>query len=160
MDQQAALERLDLPAGSRDEEILRVYRARSSLLKDLILSSAKASEKEDYRSNLRFLIQCRDAALGTSGHGAGPGTPRSPDRVAGHPLIESLARMSPIELNRVGARAFLGLPANVAPTRIERAYSAHQRALIRRFARARSDEEMRSIRRARNKLRTIRNLAL
>ena len=43
MDQQAALERLDLPAGSEADDVLRVYQARCRLLKHLILSSTQAS---------------------------------------------------------------------------------------------------------------------
>ena len=157
MEQQAALERLDLPAGSEADEVLQVYRARSRLLKELILSSTTASEKEGYRSNLRYLIQCRDAALGE-----GAQTPRPRERTdsAVRLILENLKTSPTGRLDREGALALLALPPGADRVSVEKAYGARQRALIRRFARARTDEEMSAIRRARNKLRRIRTIAL
>jgi len=43
---------------------------------------------------------------------------------------------------------------------VERAYEERKRALIRRFAGARDDAELQAARRARTKLKTIRNFAL
>ena len=58
-------------------------------------------------------------------------------------------------LDERGARAFLGLSP-----RAENAQVRDKRALIRTFVSADDDEELAHVRRARMKLRTIRNFAL
>lgn len=157
MDQQTSLKELGLGPEASPEEIERSYKTRSRALKSLILSSRRAELKEQHRDELRHLVLCRATALGEPP----PGDWHADQfRISSTRLLARLRETGLHDLNRRTAREFLGVPAKAKRKQVMRSYREHQRALIRRFARARDDSELAVIRRARGKLRTIRNFAL
>jgi hypothetical protein len=150
-----ALGRLGLPAESGPGEVRRAYRRQALPLKTQLLTAPRVWLKDRYRSDLRDLVLARDVALGlpdrTGWRGAG---------LAGQRLFRTLVDTHAGELDDRGARAFLGVPAAGGRDVVLQAYRVRARALVRCLANAASDDEMRAIRRARAKLRTIRNFAL
>jgi len=157
MNQQAVYDGLGLPVGAGPEEIRAAYASLSRPLKAMILSSTNATTKERHRSALRELVRCRDLALGI----------RAPDDwragrygERSRPILARLEVTQTTGLDAIRARAFFGLAPNAAIEDVERAYEERKRALIRRFAGARDDAELQAARRARTKLKTIRNFAL
>ena len=75
-------------------------------------------------------------------------------------VYHALQAVGGLRMNRTDARRFFELSPRAKKKQIESAYELSQRALIRRFAIAASDQEMHSVQRARAKLRTIRNFAV
>ncbi len=149
------LRNLGLPADAGPGEVRRAYRRQALPLKTQLLTAPRVWLKDRYREELRDLVVARDAALGR------------PDRtgwrapgLAGHRLFRTLAETEAGELDDRGARAFLGVPPAAGRDLVLDAYRVRARALVRCLANARSDDEMLAIRRARAKLRTIRNFAL
>ena len=157
MDQQAVYDGLGLPVGAGPEEVREAYASLSRPLKAMILSSTSAATKERHRASLRELVRCRDQALGI---------PAPDDWRAGRygersrPILARLEVTQTAELDAIRARAFFGLKPNASAEEVECAYEERKRALIRRFAVARDDAELQAARRARNKLKTIRNFAI
>ncbi len=133
----------------------RAYRKQALPLKTQLLTAPRVWLKDRYREELRCLVLARDAALGRPER---PGW-RAPG-LAGQRLFRTLARTDAGELDDRGARAFLGVPPTGGRDLVMGAYKLRARALVRCFANAASDDEMQAIRRARAKLRTIRNFAL
>jgi hypothetical protein len=152
-----ALGQLGLPPDAGPVQVHRAYRRQSLPLKTQLMTAPRVFLKDRYRAELRELVLARDAALGlpdrTSWTGALPGP-------EGHRFLTRLARTDAGDLDDQGARAFLGLPAAAGRGEVLQAYRLRARVLVRCFAAAGTEEEMRAIRRARAKLRTIRNFAL
>ncbi|MGQ0613263.1 MAG: hypothetical protein ACT4PV_05960 [Planctomycetaceae bacterium] len=148
---------LGLKPGARTEEVLRAYRGQSEVLKRRILRARWPEEKEAYRDALRRLVSSRDVALGRPPGGAG-GKERL--GVSGSRLVARLEGLALSGLDGGGARSFLGLEPNAARGAILEAYDRGRRALLRRYSAAKTREEMLAARRARAKLRTVRNFAL
>jgi len=157
MDLQTSLTELGLPTDARPAEIENAYKARSRTLKRLILSTERAGLKEERRDELRRLVVCRATALGQS-------QPRDWHqhryRISAPRLMRRLSKLSVNSLAPVRALAFFGLPPEASRETTLRVYEVHKRALIRRLAIAETDPELTAVRRARRKLRTIRNFAL
>ena len=157
MDLQTSLTELGLPADARPAEIEKAYKAQSRALKQLILSAGRAGLKEERRVELRRLVVCRATALGQ---------PKPEDwrqrryRISATRLIQRLSKLSANSLTHVRALGFFGLPPEASRETTLRVYEVHKRALVRRLATAESDAGLTSVRRARRKLRTIRNFAL
>jgi hypothetical protein len=157
MDQHAVFDELGLPVGAGPEEVREAYASLSRPLKAMILSATSAATKERHRASLRDLVRSRDLALGIrppEGWRAGRYGERS------RPVLARLEVTPTAGLDAIRARAFFGLKPNASAEEVERAYEERKRALIRRFAVARDDAELQAARRARNKLKTIRNFAL
>ena len=157
MTQQEGLRSLGLDNGATATEIALAYRSRSLPLKTQILSAPRAMLKERYRDDLRDLVTARQAALGRKlAEGwTGPAIGINAER-----LGDALSAIPADGLNAEKARAFLGLPKRATKAQVLAAYSIRARALIRRFAAASDDYELATVRRARLKLRTVRNFAL
>ena len=138
-------------------EIERAYKTRARAVKTLLLGARRAADKDRYRSSLRELVRGRDAALGLV-----PRRDWHAERVAlrGARLLDMLRRALVERLHAGAARGFFGLPPIASRAAVLDAYRLHSRALVRAFANARSDDELVAVRRARGKLRTIRNFAL
>jgi hypothetical protein len=156
MDREQGLRNLGLPSDAGPGEVRRAYRRRCLPLKTQLLTAPRAWLKDRYREELRELVQARDAALGRPDRTNWRGRPP----LSGSLLYRTLARTEAGELDDRGARQFLGVPPTAGREEVLSAYRLRARALVRCFANARSDDEMRAIRRARAKLRTIRNFAL
>ena len=80
--------------------------------------------------------------------------------MSGRRLMRKLIRTQMDTLDDRGARAFLGLSPQAQNDQVRDAYQLRKRVLIRTFVTAHDDEELAHVRRARMKLRTIRNFAL
>ena len=155
LSREQGLRDLGLPADAGPGEVRRAYRRQALPLKTQLLTAPRVWLKDRYREELRDLVLARDAALGL------------PDRsgwkasgLAGRRLFRTLVETRAGELDDRGARAFLGVPASGGRDVVMGAYKVRARALVRCLANAKSDDEMQAIRRARAKLRTIRNFAL
>lgn len=146
---------LGLPAHAGPGEVRRAYRRLALPLKTQLLTAPRVWLKDRYREQLRDLVLARDAALGLPDR---PGW-RAPG-LAGRRLFKTLTTTDAGDLDDRGARAFLGVPPAGGRDVVMNAYKLRSRALVRCFANAASDDEMQAIRRARAKLRTIRNFAL
>jgi hypothetical protein len=157
MDREQGLRTLGLPADAGPGAIRRAYRRQCLPLKTQLLTAPRVALKDRYRDELRALVLARDAALGLPDR-AGWRRDRPP--VPGARIFGALARTQAGELDDRGARVFLGLSPAAGPDEIIAAYRVRARALVRCLANARDDAEMQAIRRARAKLRTIRNFAL
>jgi hypothetical protein len=153
---ETSLQELGLSAPASPTQIERAYKTRSRALKTLILGSTRIALKEQHRDELRRLVVCRAVALGRT-------PPRDWQaerfRISSTRLLQRLKDVESFGMTREKALAFFGLPSDVERERVERIYRAQQRALIKRFVRATADTELEAIRRARRKLRTIRNFA-
>ncbi|MHC4548653.1 MAG: hypothetical protein ACYTEZ_07730 [Planctomycetota bacterium] len=157
MDQHEGMRFLGLGPGAGADEVKRAYRSRCLALKTQILCAHRALLKDQYREELRALVTAREAALG-----------RAPRRdwagqrlgLSGGRLVRKLGRTSTDHLDDRGARAFFGLAPHAGNAQVLDAYLLRKRALIRSFANSHDDDEMADIRRARMKLRTLRNFAL
>ncbi|MHC4956941.1 MAG: hypothetical protein ACYTGN_01100 [Planctomycetota bacterium] len=151
-----SLQELGLAAPASPTQIERAYKTRSRALKTLILGSTRIELKEQHRDELRRLVVSRAIALGRT-------PPRDWHaerfRISSSRLLKRLKSVESFGMTRERALAFFGLPKDVERERVERIYRAQQRALIKRFVRATDDVELDAIRRARRKLRTIRNFA-
>jgi hypothetical protein len=151
------LSRLGLPADAGPKEVRRAYRRQALPLKTQLMTAPRVWLKDRYRAELRELVLAREVALGLPDrpdwHGETPG----PD---GNGFLSRLASTDAGELDDKGARVFLGLAPAAGRGEVMQAYRLGARALVRCYAAAVTDEEMRAIRRARAKLRTIRNFAL
>jgi hypothetical protein len=157
MDRDEGLRLLGLAGGAGNAEIDQAYRHRALALKTQILCAERAVLKDQHRESLRQLVLARDAALGRP--------PRTswamePLGLSGRRLMRKLSRTEMDKLDDRGARAFLGLSSQAQSTEVRDAYELRRRALIRTFVNAHDDEELAHARRARMKLRTIRNFAL
>ena len=157
MDRDEGLRLLGLDGSSRDAEIHRAYTYRSSTLKGRILCAERAVLKDQHRETLRRLVLARDAALGLPPRRAWTAEPLP---LSGRRLMRKLVNTQMDQLDDRGARAFLGLSAQAPNAQVRDAYQLRRRALIRTFVAAHDDEELAHARRARMKLRTIRNFAL
>jgi len=149
------LSQLGLPPDAGAVKVQRAYRRQALPLKTQIMTAPRAWLKDRYREELRDLVLARDAALGLPDR---PGW-RAPG-LAGRRLFKTLATTDALDLDDKGARAFLGVPPNGGRDLVMGAYRLRARALVRCYANAATDDEMQAIRRARAKLRTIRNFAL
>jgi hypothetical protein len=157
MNRNSGLRMLGLPERASERDIERTYRSRVLPVKQHILGARRAVDVTHHRDELRRLVAARDAAIGRE--------PRSDWRgehlgVSATRLLDLLDRTNVSSLDRRVACAFFKLPAGATRKDVIAAYAARKRALIRQFANAREDEELSAIRRARSKLRTIRNFAL
>jgi hypothetical protein len=138
-------------------EIERAYKTRSRAVKTLLLGAVRAAEKERYRFSLRELVRGRDVALGRRPRDQWQADPLG---VSARRLIDLLHRTEVKRLDPARARAFFGLSPLASRAAVMDTYRIHARALVRAFANADSDEALHAVRRARGKLRTIRNFAL
>jgi len=157
MDRDEGLRLLGLAADAGTAEIHQAYSYRSSALKGRILSAERAVLKDQHRATLRQLVLARDAALGLPPRRAWTVEPLG---LSGQRLMRKLINTQMDKLDDRGARAFLGLSPQAQNAQVRDAYQLRKRALIRTFVTAHDDEELAHARRARMKLRTIRNFAL
>jgi hypothetical protein len=148
---------LGLPPDSGPAQIRRAYRRQALPLKTQIMTAQRVWLKDRYREELRDLVLARDTALGLPDRRGWHGDLPGPD---GHRFLSRLARTEAGDLDDRGARAFLGVAPAAGRGEVMQAYRLGARALVRCYAAAATDDEMRAIRRARAKLRTIRNFAL
>lgn len=157
MDLQTSLQELGLSPRAGAAEIEQAYKSRSRALKTLILGASRTDLKEQRRAELRRLVVSKAVALGRTppDDWSGEQLPVSTKR-----LLHRLERMPTPNLNRINARAFFGLTPDAPAAKVRRMYDNYKRVLIRRFAAAHDDVELNQIRRARRKLRTIRNFAI
>ncbi len=149
------LRNLGLPTDAGPGEVRRAYRKQALPLKTQLLTAPRVWLKDRYREELRDLVLAREAALGHPDRGGW-----SASGLAGRRLFRTLLETRAGDLDDQGARAFLGVPPSGGRAAVMGAYKLRARALVRCLANARSDDEMQAIRRARAKLRTIRNFAL
>jgi curved DNA-binding protein CbpA len=156
MDREHGLRNLGLPPDAGPGEVRRAYRKQCLPLKTQLLTAPRAWLKDRYREQLRELVQARDAALGLPDRTGWRARPL----MSGSLLFRTLVRTQAGDLDDRDARRFLGVPPAADREEVMNAYRLRARALVRCLANAKSDEEMRAIRRARAKLRTIRNFAL
>jgi hypothetical protein len=157
MDRDEGLRLLGLAGGAASTDINQAYRDRASALKTQILNAEHTVLLDQHRESLRQLVLARDAALGLP--------PRrnwavEPLGMSGLRLMRKLTGTPMDSLDDRGARAFLGLSPQAQRDQVQAAYQLRRRALIRTFVSADDDEELAHVRRARMKLRTIRNFAL
>lgn len=152
-----AFSRLGLPPDAGPAQVRRAYRREALPLKTQLMTAPRAWLKNRYRDDLRELVLARDAALGLPDRQGWHGDLPGPD---GRRFLSKLARTEAGELDDRGARAFLGLAPAAGRGEVLQAYRLRARALVRCYASAATDDEMRAIQRARAKLRTIRNFAL
>jgi hypothetical protein len=152
-----ALGHLGLPADAGPVRIRRAYRRQALPLKTQLMTAPRVWLKNRYREELRDLVLARDAALGAPRRDGWHGDLPGPER---HRFLSKLVRTEAGELDDQGARAFLGLAPAAGRGEVMQAYRLRSRVLVRCYAAAATDDEMRAIRRARAKLRTIRNFAL
>jgi hypothetical protein len=157
MDRDQGLRLLGLAAGAGSAEIHQAYGYRSSALKNQILCAERAVLKDQHRESLRQLVMARDAALGLPPRRSWASEPLP---MSGKRLMRKLIRTQMDSLDDRGARAFLGLSPQAQNDQVRDAYQLRKRVLIRTFVTAHDDEELAHVRRARMKLRTIRNFAL
>jgi len=157
MDRDEGLRLLGLARGVTDAEIHEAYRYRASTLKTRILNAEHTVLLDQHRESLRQLVRARDAALGLSVRRTWTMEPLG---MSGRRLIRKLTGTQMDNLDDRGARAFLGLSPQAEDTQVRDAYQLRRRALIRTFVTAHDDEQLAHVRRARMKLRTIRNFAL
>lgn len=156
MDRDHALTLLGLPADASAREVELAYKTRSRALKLQVLGAPRSDVKDRNLEALRRLVHARDAALGRNGDRGG----RRLVGISGRRLVQMMRETKAALLDREQARAFFELPADAPNEEVLEAYRVRSRALVQRFALAHDDEEMANIRRARSKLRTIRNFAL
>ena len=157
MERDEALRLLGLAGGDGATEIHRAYAYRSSALKPRILCAERAVFKDQHRESLRQLVLARDAALGLPARRAWTAEPLG---LSGRRLVRKLTSTEMDNLDDQGARAFLGVSSQAQNAQVRDAYQLRRRALIRTFVSAHDDDELAHVRRARMKLRTIRNFAL
>lgn len=155
MDREAALRALGLSPRAQPDEIEAAYRKRADALKREVLTATQPEVIARHREELRTLVRRRDAALGSE-------RAPSPDElgISVRQLVTMLGETKVLDLDRDGARRFLGLEPTVSDAEVDLAYELRKRALIRRYARVKAPGEVSAIRRAQGKLRTIRNFAL
>jgi len=157
MDRDEGLRLLGLAADAGSAEIHQAYSYRSSATKDRILCAERAVLKDEHCETLRQLVLARDAALGLPPRQAWTAEPLG---LSGQRLMRKIINTQMDQLDDQGARAFLGLSPQAQNAQVRDAYQLRRRALIRTFVAAHDDEELAHARRARMKLRTIRNFAL
>lgn len=157
LNREQGLRNLGLPTDAGPGEVRRAYRRQCLPLKTQLLTAPRVWLKNRYRDELRQLVLARDAALGLPDRPGWRGKLPGP---AGRRLFQNLVLTDAGELDDRGARAFLGLMPVADRVEVLNAYRIRSRALVRCLANAASDDEMQAIRRARAKLRTIRNFAL
>ncbi|HEX5136311.1 MAG TPA: hypothetical protein VFY93_05015 [Planctomycetota bacterium] len=157
MTRDQALGHLGLPPDAGPAQVRRAYRRQALPLKTQIMTAPRVWLKDRYREDLRDLVLARDAALGLPDRAGWRGALPGPDRQR---FLVKLELAAAGDLDDRGARAFLGLAAAAGRDEVMQAYRLRSRVLVRCYAAAMTDDEMRAIRRARAKLRTIRNFAL
>ncbi len=157
MEYETAVRELGLPDDASVEQIQKAYKEKSGTLKGLVTNALRAAQKERYRLQLRQVFCCREVALGRE-----PPEDWMVERfpISSTSLMTRLGTVSHKGLDRRTARAFLGLGADATQTRILDAYRLRSRVLVRRLARARQDDELATVHRSRNSLRTVRDAAL
>jgi len=157
MDHDEGLRLLGLARGAAADEIHEAYRYRATVLKTRILNAERTVLLDQHRESLRQLVLARDAALGLPARRTWKAEPLG---MSGQRLMRKLTKTQMDKLDDRGARAFLGLSPQAENDQVRDAYQLRRRALIRTFVTAHDDEELAHVRRARMKLRTIRNFAL
>lgn len=138
------------------DTVLDEYRRRSLRLKKKILDARSPERRDHYRDLLRDLIAVRDAALGETRRRRR----QRPVGLSPSLLMGRLDRVEVCAVDAAAAKRFFGLPPDASHDKIEFAYDQDRRVLLREYARAPSVEAMQALRRARNKLRTLRNFAI
>jgi len=154
---QQGLDQLGLPPDAGPAQIQRAYRRQALPLKTQLMTAPRVWLKDRYREELRDLVLAREAALGHPDRPGWRGDLPGPDRQR---FLVRLELTEAGDLDDRGARAFLGLAPAAGRDEVMKAYRLRSRVLVRCYAAAVTDDEMRAIRRARAKLRTIRNFAL
>jgi hypothetical protein len=157
MTRDEGLRLLGLARGATKAEIHEAYHYRASALKTRILNAEHTVLVDQHREGLRQLIRARDAALGLPERRTWTVEPLG---MSGRRLMRKLTSTPMDKLDDRGARAFLGLSPQAPEDQVLDAYQLRRRALIRSFVTAPDDEQLAQVRRARMKLRTIRNFAL
>jgi len=157
MTRDEGLRLLGLARGVTADEIHEAYHYRAATLKTRILNAEHTVLVDQHREGLRQLVRARDAALGLPARRAWTVEPLG---MSGQRLMRKLTNTPMDNLDDRGARAFLGLSPQAQDDQVRDAYQLRRRALIRSFVTAHDDEELAHVRRARMKLRTIRNFAL
>ena len=157
MDRDAGMRALGLEPGAGKKLIQRAYKARSRALKGQILSAAHTDEIRRGRRQLRELVCTREIAMGHEPPREWQGGRLG---LSGSRLVERLSDAHARDLDRRSARVFFDVPLNAKSKQVKNAYRLHSRALVRSYVRASDDAELKRIRRARAKLRTIRNYAI
>jgi len=157
MNRSTALRLLGVSGKAPAAEIQSIYKQRVTPIKAELLAATRAADVARNRDELRQLVAARDIALGKKPRDDWSGQRLS---ISSGRLIGLLQRTSVDVLDKKVACAFFKLSDQANALEIQEAYGLRMRALIRRFACATEDSEMRTIRRARSKLRTIRNFAL
>jgi hypothetical protein len=157
MDRDEGLRLLGLAGGAGSNDVQQAYHYRASALKTQILNAEHTALLDQHRESLRQLVLARDAALGRPER---KNWAVEPLGMSGRRLMRKLIGTQMDNLDDRGARAFLGLSPQAQNAQVRDAYQLRRRVLIRTFVTAHDDEELAHARRARMKLRTIRNFAL
>jgi hypothetical protein len=157
MDRDEGLRLLGLAGGAGSAEVHQAYRYRAAALKTRILNAEHTVLLDQHRESLRQMVLARDAALGLPPRRSWAAEPLG---MSGRRLMRKLINTQMDKLDDRGPRALLGLSPPAQNAQVRDAYQLRRRALIRKFVSAHDDEELAHVRRARMKLRTIRNFAL
>ena len=152
MDQKAACEWLGVDPNAPRDDALAAYARMSRPLKRKILDARRTAEMRLYQKELRRLVEARDALVGKT---VAPKPVSSYSR-----LLARLAKVKVLEMDRRDARSFFGLPVYASDAQVLNAYDEAARALVRRLTLCTNDSELKTVNRARNRLRTIREIAM
>ncbi len=121
-------------------------------LKRKLLDARRAAEMRQYRGQLQLLVAARDTLVGR------PRRDRPMEDPG--PWLRRLAKTPILKLDRRSARAFFGLPVYASDAQVLGAYETAARALVRRVTTCTNDEELATVKRARRRLRSIREIAM
>ncbi len=154
MERDAGLRVLRLSSRAGRNEVERAYKQECRPLKLRLLHANRPEEIALLRQSIRTLVSACEAVTGN------PHLPAPKPSVSGRKVLDLLQRTSVAKLDAARARAFFRLREQPDADAVRAAYRDYARALVRRFANAEDRDEIRTLRRARQKLRTIRNFAL
>jgi len=152
----AALALLGLGGRASDAEVRAAYEAKSSPLKRKLLRARTVAEKDACRRDLLTLVSARKLLLPERGGGG----PDGPAPYSASELVRQLELLPSPLPDRERALAFLCLPCNTTDGEIRAACRERDRVLARRLAQATEDSRLRLLRRARARLRILRDSLL
>ncbi len=152
MERDAGLRVLHVSSRAGRHEVERAYKQECRPLKLRLLHANRPEEVALLRQSIRTLVSACEAVTGN------PHLPAPKPVISGRRVLDLLARTSVTRLDGPRARAFFGGLSDADAIRGR--YREYARALVRKFAHAKDRDEMRAVRKARQKLRTIRNFAL
>jgi len=154
MERDAGLRVLRLSSRAGRHEVERAYKHECRPLKLRLLHANRPEEIALLRQSIKTLVSACEAVTGN------PHPPAPKPKVSARRVLDLLEQTSVGHLDAPRACAFFRLKQGADADVVRGAYREYARALVRRFANARDRDEIRELRRARQKLRTIRNFAL